>query len=70
MSGGGGYSQSVKVAKTVASKSFADSSIKTASDDTRRRIAVANANSRVGANKAWTALSIGVPHQTQKTTLG
>ena len=66
----GGRNPSVKVAKTVASKSLEDESIKTASDDTRRRIAVANANSRVGANKAWTALSTGVPHQTQKTTLG
>jgi hypothetical protein len=66
----GGETQSIRVAKTVASKSIEDESIKTASDNTRRRIAVANANSRVGANKAWTALSTGVPHQTQKTTLG
>ena len=66
----GGGSSSYKVAKTVAQKSIEDESVKTASDDTRRRIAAAN--SRQSANKFWTAMS-GASNSTNgatKTTLG
>jgi predicted S18 family serine protease len=66
----GGGSSSYKVAKTVAQRSIEDDSVKTASDDTRRRIAAAN--SRQSANKFWTAMSSGASNNTgaTKTTLG
>ena len=66
----GGSSKSFAVAKSVAPKSIEDESIKAVGDETRRRMAVAGANSRQGANKYWTAMSTGNPTQVKKQTLG
>lgn len=66
---GKGPSVDTRIAKTTAPVSFEDEQIKTAGDNTRRRIAVAN--SRTKSNAFWTSLlSSGQQNQNGKSTLG